>query len=60
MINSPYQTPQINADVFKCSLIDSRGREIPITEQMIHQACEDAETKQHNYYAQISKPSANR
>lgn len=58
MTNKPYQTPQINTDIFKCAFIDNQGREITITPQMIRQACDDIDTKQSNYYAEISKPNA--
>lgn len=58
MTNNLYQTPHINTDIFKCAFIDSQGKEITITPQMIRQACDDIDTKHKNYYAEISKPSA--
>ena len=64
MISNPSSVLHTNVDTilsnYQCALIDSQGKEIPITNQMIQQACEDLEAKHNNYYAQIPKPSANR
>lgn len=33
------QNPTMPADCYSCAMIDEQGREIPITEAMIQQAC---------------------
>lgn len=60
MTNNPYEIPHFSQDVFKCAIIDSQGKEIPITDQMITQACEALESTQQNYYLDISKPNADK
>jgi len=35
-------------DFHGAAIIDDNGREIPITEEMIQQACEDLESKSHD------------
>ncbi|HEN8801462.1 hypothetical protein HP546_11905 [Pseudomonas sp. CM25] len=42
--NSDNQKPRTTPQPQVCgSIIDGQGREVPITEQMIQQACEDLE-----------------
>lgn len=42
---STLQTPSVQQNTFNgAALIDAQGREIPITEQMIQQACQRLES----------------
>jgi hypothetical protein len=45
-----------NLDFHGAALIDSRGREVPITEDMIRHACEDLEQRWH-YPAKRPRPA---
>ena len=59
-MSSPMSSQQHRADrnheFHGAALIDSRGREIPITEDMIRHACEDLEQRWH-YPAKRPRPA---
>lgn len=59
MANQQSNTHNISElDIFHCALIDQQGNEIPITAQMIQQACTKIESDYNNYYSSNLKPNA--
>jgi hypothetical protein len=52
------EMPYFKPETFKCAVLDANGFEIPITQAMVEQACQQLAGRKENHYPFTSKPTA--